>query len=155
MALTRAEYDIQYARLEKAVADLTAGGSRLQAIARAYYKIYVTASYLASKFGVVVVHNRGGRQDEKDEFTHTATVMLVQTLYDGMPHGNVQPDKAPGIGAPRLQVGEAARYVQQLQRDRVDADYGPTRVAEPYTKDQADERLKWAGDVVEALRSLL
>lgn len=155
MALTRPQYDLQFARLRKAIDALLAGGSRLHAVARGYYLVHLTASYLASSFGVVVVHKRDGRDDERDKFSHQATVSLVETLYDGMPRGNIQPGSARGIAAAKLTLREAARRVQLLQRDRVDADYGPTNIEEPYSETEAAERLNWARSVVEDLRSLL
>jgi len=45
--------------------------------------------------------------------------------------------------------------VDILQRDRKDADYGPTDALEPYTEEQADERLKWANLLVEDLMTIL
>jgi hypothetical protein len=155
MALTRAQYDIQYMRLEKAISDLKTGGSLLHAVARGYYLIHLTASYLAAKFGVVVTHASRGRERESEKFSHQATVLLVETLYKGERHGNVSPGSAPGIANATLKTRDAARHVQLLQRDREDADYGPTSVAEPYTLAEADERLNWAKTVADDLRRLL
>jgi len=47
------------------------------------------------------------------------------------------------------------RYADWLQRDRKDADYGPTDVLEPYSEQEADQRLNWASMLVEDLRKLL
>jgi hypothetical protein len=62
MALTREEYDRQVERQRKAIADLRGGGSLLHAIARAYYLVYVTASFVATHHGVEVTHSRGGKE---------------------------------------------------------------------------------------------
>jgi hypothetical protein len=42
-----------------------------------------------------------------------------------------------------------------LQRDRKYADYGYVTVLEPYDVAAADERLDWANQLLEDLRSLL
>ena len=42
-----------------------------------------------------------------------------------------------------------------LQRDRKDADYGPTKVPEPFSAEEADERIRWANMLVEDLRTIL
>jgi hypothetical protein len=156
MALTREQYDRQRARLEKAVADLRSGGSLLHAIARAYYLVYVTASYAATNHGVVVTHTRVGQQGvERDDFTHNAMADVVQALYSGNKAGRVSPGGTPGIGNGRFTEREAAKRVDLLQRDRKAADYGPTNVSEPYTLAEADERLQWANCLVEDLERLL
>lgn len=59
------------------------------------------------------------------------------------------------VGSWRLSDRQAIRYVDILQRDRKDADYGPTDALEPYTEEQADERLKWANLLVEDLMTIL
>jgi hypothetical protein len=156
MALTRDRYDLQRARLEMAVADLRAGGSLLHAIARAYYLVYVTASFAATVHGVMVTHARPGQEGvEQDDFTHNAMADVVQALYSGNKHGRVSPGSPPGIGGGHFTEREAAKHLDLLQRDRKAADYGPTNVDEPYTPEQADERLRWANMIVEDLGKLI
>ena len=156
MALTPEQYERQRTRQEKAVADLRKGGSFLHAIARAYYLVYVTASYAASRHGVVVTHSRGGQESlEKDDFSHNSLPDVVQALYSGNKHGRVSPGSTPGVGDGCFTDRDAAKKSDLLQRDRKDADYGPTMVAEPYSGTEADERLEWAKMLVEDLRKLL
>jgi hypothetical protein len=97
---------------------------------------------------------RQGQEVEIDEFTHNALSDVVSALYSGSKRGRVSPGTTPGIVG-QLTDREASRYADLLQRDRKDADYGPTEVVEPYTAEQADERLKWANMLVEDLRKIL
>ncbi len=155
MALTFEEYHRQRIRLEKAVSELRAGGSFLQAIARAYYIVHTTAAYAAAKYGVTILHIRQGREIESDAFTHNAIPDVVKALYTGNKIGSVSPGSTPGIGSGNLSAADAGQYVSRLQRDRKDADYGPTRLLEPYSEGRAVERLDWANMVVQDLDALL
>ena len=153
--LTSDEYDRQRRRLEKAIVELRSAGSLLQAIARAYYVVHATATYAAARYGVTVTHRRHGQEIESDEFTHNAIPDVVRVLYTGNKSGRVTAGSTPGIGSGHLGHGQAMRYADWLQRDRKDADYGPTDVLEPYTEQEADQRLNWASMLVEDLRKLL
>jgi hypothetical protein len=155
LPLTFEQYDRQRRRLEKAVVELRSAGSLLQAIARAYYVVHATATYAAAKYGVTVAHWRHGEEIESDDFTHNAIPDVVRVLYSGNKSGRVSPGSTPGIGSGRVGDAQAVRYAESLQRDRKDADYGPTEALEPYTEEQADQRLSWANILVEDLRKLL
>jgi len=152
--LSRDEYDRQRQRLKKAILDLRRGGSLLHAIARAYYIVYLTASYAAHKFGVTAPYFRKLQGSRSNQFTHTSIAAVIHVLYTGNRSGGISPGSAPGIVG-LLSHGEASRYAERLQRDRLDADYGPTQALEPYDELQADERLEWANMIVEDLRRIL
>jgi hypothetical protein len=156
VALNRDEYERQIERQERAVVDLRAGGSLLHAVARAYYLVYVTASYVATVHGVTATHVRQGKVvTEADDFSHNTIPDVVEALYSGNKRGRVSPGSTPGIGAGNFTDREAAKKADLLQRDRKDADYGPTLVPEPYSPNQADERIRWAHMLVGDLRKLL
>lgn len=155
LRLTFEQYERQRQRLEKAVVELRSSGSLLQAIARAYYVVHATATYVAAKYGVTVAHRRHGEEVESDDFTHNAIPDVVRVLYSGNKSGKVSPGSTPGIGSGRISDAQAVRYAESLQRDRKDADYGPTEALEPYSEEQADQRLIWANILVEDLRKLL
>lgn len=152
--LTRAEYDRQFARIERAVTDLRAGGSRLHAVARAYYLVHVTATFAGHYYGLAVHVRRDGQPTEIAEFSHNMMPDVVAALYRGSRSGAVLPGSTPGI-AGVLTDAQAIRYTDMLQTDRKAADYGPTDAAEPYDDDQTDERLKWAKTLSEDLRKIL
>lgn len=80
---------------------------------------------------------------------------VVRVLYTGNRSGSVGPGSHSGIVGARLHEREAARYVNQLHLDRLRADYGPTDSAEPYTAEQADERLHWANLLILDVRKLV
>ena len=149
LPLTLEQYERQRQRLEKAVVDLRSAGSLLQAIARAYYVVHATATYAAAKYNVTVAHRRHGEEVESDDFTHNAIPDVVRVLYSGNKSGKVSPGSTPGIGSGRIGDAQAVRYAESLQRDRKDADYGPTEALEPYSEEQADQRLRWAKILVE------
>jgi hypothetical protein len=130
-------------------------GSFLRAIARAYYIVYATAAYAAAKYGVTILHTRQGREIESDEFTHNAIADVVKALYTGNKVGNITPGSTPEIGSGNLSARDAAEYVSRLQRDRKDADYGPTKMLEPYSESRAIERLGWANMVAQDLEALI
>ena len=153
-ALTLEEYQRQRARLEKAVSELRAGGSFLQAIARAYYIVHATVAYAAAKHGITIVHTRQGHEVEEDVFTHNSIPDVLKALYTGNKSGRVRPGSTPGIGSGKLSARTAERFVDMLQRDRKYADYGPTRVLEPYSESVAGERLDWAHLIVQDLGAL-
>jgi hypothetical protein len=155
LPLTFEQYERQRRRLEKAVGELRSAGSLLHAIARAYYVVHATATYAAAKYGVTIAHRRHGEEIESDDFTHNAIPDVVRVLYSGNKSGRVSPGSTPGIGSGRVGDAQAVRYAESLQRDRKDADYGPTEALEPYTEEQADQRLTWANILVEDLRKLL
>lgn len=157
MVKTREEYDRQFERLAKAIAALKSDGCYLHAIARAYYQVHLTASYAAYKRGARIERSdrHSGTTLYQSDYSHNEMPDLVHALYEGQRHGRVIPGSGSGITKTKMAPSEAARRADQLQRDRKDADYGPTLVAEPYTAPQADERLEWANLLVEDLRRLI
>ncbi len=67
----------------------------------------------------------------------------------------MNPGSTPGIGAGRMSEREAVRHMNDLQRDRKYADYGPTEKQELYGKAKTDERLNLTNLLAEDLRTLL
>lgn len=155
MALSEEQYRVQRARQEKAVVDLRVGGSLLHAVARAYYLVYITASYVGSRHGLEVTHSRGTETIDRDDFTHNAIPDVIQALYSGQKRGKVSPGNSPGIGSGHFTDRDAGKKADLLQRDRKDADYGPTKVLEPYSESEADERIDWANWLIKDLETLL
>ncbi len=156
MALTREQFDLQRVRLDRAVRDLRTGGSLLHAIARGYYLIYVTVTYVANKHGVTFIQMRPFRSGiESDNFSHNSIGDVVQVLYTGNKRGRVSPGQTPGIGSGHFSDRDAAKAVDLLQRDQKAADYGPTKLLEPYTAAEADVRLSWAKNLCEDLEGLM
>jgi hypothetical protein len=153
--LTTDEYERQKRRVEAAITLLRSGGSRFQAIGRAYFLVHLMASYAAAKHGVTVKHEKHGRKVELDHFTHNVMPDVVKALYSGNASGRVTPGSTPGIGAGNLTERQAMRYAELLQRDRKDVDYGPTDELEPYTEHQTDERLRWAAMIADDLRKIV
>jgi hypothetical protein len=151
--LSQDEYERQKQRMESAVRILRDAGARLQAIGRAYFLVHLVASYAAAKHGVTVRGPKPGRK--VGHFTHNAIPDVVKVLYTGNGSARVLPGSTPGIGTGNLTEREAARYVDLLQRDRKDVDYGPTDDLEPYTAAQTDERLRWAALLVDDLRTIV
>ena len=115
----------------------------------------VSTAYVAAKYGVTIFHTRQGHEIEEEVFTHNSIPDVVKALYTGNKSGRVQPGSTPGIGSGNLSAAAAERYVDLLQRDRKDADYGPTKLLEPYSESRAVERLNWAYLVVQDLGALL
>ena len=152
--LTRAEYDRQFERIERAITDLRVGGSRLHAIARAYYLVHLTATFVGHHYGLVVRVRRDGQTTEIAEFSHNVVPDVVAALYRGSRSGAVLPGSTPGIVGV-LTDSQAVRYADMLQTDRKAADYGPTDAAEPYDDAQTDERLDWAKNLAADLRKIL
>lgn len=140
-------------RLENAADLLRSGGALLQAIARRYYLVYTYAVQAAEKHNVTF--RRGADEDSSRAVSHNVLPDLVRALYEGQNSGPVL-GGGPGIvRIGRLNHDAAYRYALLLQRDRKAADYGYVRVREPYGIVMADERLRWARNLVEDLRSLL
>ena len=115
MALSREEYDRQIERQRRAISVLRDGGSLLHAVARAYYLVYVTASFVATHHGVEVTHSRSGREVvDRDDFTHNALPNVVEALYSGNEHGRVSPGSTPGIGNGHFTDRDAAKKTDLL-----------------------------------------
>ena len=132
------------------------GNRLLQSVARAYYVVYVTASYAAGKHGLKVTHRRGGQKIVDQKFSHNEFVDVVWALYTGNKRGNVQdPGGSPGPTSAHYNGEEAYRQANDLYHMRVEADYGPTISAEPYTRAEADIMLKIAKNLAEDLERLL
>ncbi len=153
---TRAEYDTLRKRLEDARDTLRAGNSLLQSVARAYYVLYLVASYAAGKQGVEVTHRRGGRAVTGQDFSHYEFVDVVWALYDGTKRGNVSnPGSSPGIISAHYNEKQAYRKADALFQARIEADYGPSTSAEPYTAAEVDELLETAKYLIEDLERLI
>ena len=143
-------------RLEAAVTALQASGCYLQAIARKYYVAYTTAKYVAIVHGVSAVHARNKGNFQSQDFRHNEMADLVRSLYTGLRRGTVvDVGDCHGITEAKLSDGEAWRIIEVLQADRKLADYGPGTTQEPYSEQQAKERLKKAQTLTEDLRKLL
>jgi hypothetical protein len=153
MTMTHEEFSALAERLDKAATVLRAGDSRLQAIARRYYLAYTYALQAAKKQGVQF--RRGAETDDDRQPTHQALPNIVRALYTGQNSGPVL-GGGPGITrAGRLSDEQAYTYADFLQKDRKRADYGYGTIPEPYDIITADERLSWANQLVEDLRTLL
>jgi hypothetical protein len=142
-------------RLERASTALRERGCLLQSIARRYYVIHATAMHLAAKLGIVPPHRRGSDRFADERFSHNELPDVVCVLYTGLRRGGIAPGKHAGIVGAVLREAEAARYVNELQRDRKHADYEHIDTVEPYGTAAADARLRWADDVISDLRLLL
>ena len=155
MVTTRDDYDRQFERLQIAIDALLKAGCYLHAIARAYSQVHLTAEYAAFLSDMTIERRRQGESQYQSDYSHNEMADVIRSLYDGQRHGKVVPGTGSGITSSTYTPIEAAKKMDQLQRDRKDADYGPTAVLEPYTADQAGERLKWAKTLVEDLRRLI
>jgi hypothetical protein len=160
VSLTQTQFDALCERLDRASTTLRNSGSFLQAIARRYYLVRTIAEYAALRHGVTVAHrDRHGNDVESGDFSHNAIPDLIRTLYTGMRSGNVGPPKTDytGLVGTRLRERDAVTYANRLQIDRKWADYGYTDEVEPYSAEQAEERLNWANflaeDLLKALRA--
>jgi hypothetical protein len=154
--MTRKEYETITARLEAAVATLRANGCLLQALARKYYVVYITATYAAVVNGLEVTHSDGRRSFASQKFHHNEMADVIRSLYTGHKRGTVTNTGAcPGIVGANLSDGDAWRFVEVLQQARKIADYGPGEVLEPFTEAQVDERLQKAAAMVEDLRKII
>jgi hypothetical protein len=153
---SRAEFDALRSRLADARDTLLAGNRLLQSVARAYYVVYATASYAAGKHGLKVTHRRGGEKSVDQKFSHNEFVDVVWALYTGNKRGNVlDPGGSPGPTSAHYDGAEAYRQANNLYLRRIEADYGPTASAEPYTRAEVDAMLKTAKNLTEDLERLL
>ena len=153
---SRAEFDALRSRLMDARDTLRAGNRLLQSVARAYYVVYVTASYAAGKHGVKATHWRGRKEIVDQKFSHNEFVDVVWALYTGNKRGNVQhPGGSPGPTSAHYNGTEAYQQANKLYHIRVEADYGGSLCVEPYTRDRIDELLKTATKLTEDLERLL
>jgi hypothetical protein len=153
---SRAEFDALRSRLMDARDTLLAGNRPLQSVARAYYVVYVTASYAAGEHGVKVTHRRDGAKIVDQKFSHSEFVDVVWALYTGNKRGNVQdPGGSPGPTSAHYEGTQAYRQANDLYLVRIEADYGPTASAEPYARTEVDAMLKIAQNLTEDLERLL
>ncbi|HEY1428751.1 MAG TPA: hypothetical protein VGF18_04215 [Candidatus Tumulicola sp.] len=153
--MTRRQFDVQTERLTQAVKALRDSRCYLQAIARAYYVVYCTATYVGAELGLRVAHHHQGKSLYQGTFTHNEAVDLVMALYEGQNSGNIEAGNATGVTGARLSPSDAAKQTNALQKARKLADYGPTNVVEPFSAAQADEYLTWSDDISHDLRTLL
>lgn len=153
---TRTEYDALRKRLEGARNTLRAGNSLLQSVARAYYVVYVVASFAAGRQNVEVTHWRSGRLKTEKNFSHNEFVDVVWALYSGMKRGNVSnPGSSPGITSAHYGEKQAYRKADALFQARIEADYGPSSSAEPYTASEVDRLLETAKYLIDDLERLI
>jgi hypothetical protein len=153
---TRPEVDKLRVRLEDARDTLRSGGRLLQSIARAYYVVYVIASFAAGKHGVRTTHLRGRNQIVGQDFRHTELPAVVFALYTGLKKDSIEdPGGSPGIGSGNYDEHKAYRHVNALVQLRFEADYGPARTVEPYGMAEADGWLRIAANLTQDLESIL
>jgi hypothetical protein len=153
---TREEYDVLCKRLQNASDTLRSGNSLLQSVARAYYVVYVVGSYAAGTQGVKVTHRRAGELVTEQDFSHYEFVDVVWALYTGNKRGKVSdPGASPGIRSAHYEEREAYRNANALFQARIEADYGPSTSAEPYTAAEVDRLLETAKYLVEDLERLI
>jgi len=153
---TRAEYGALRQRLEVARDTLRAGNSLLQSAARAYYVVYVVASYAAGQHAVEVTHWRRGKLKTEKNFSHYEFVDVVWALYSGTKRGNVSnPGSSPGITSAHYDEKQAYRKADSLLQARIEADYGPSTFAEPYTGAEVDRLLQTAKCLIEDMERLI
>ena len=152
---TQTEFDVLRARLARGRDTLRNGGALLQSVARAYYLVYVTASFLAGKYGVTAIRKSVNASNEQ-QFSHSELPALVYALYSGNKRETVQNvGSTPGIVSGTFDENLAYRKADALMRARVIADYGPTETVEPYGVALADSLLNIAQHLVEDLETLL
>ncbi len=153
---SEAEFGALRARLEGARDTLRRDGRLLQSIARAYYVVYAVASFAAGKHGVKATHVRDRELVVDQAFSHTELPAVVYTLYTGLKKETIsEPGDSPGIGAGNYDEREAYRQAGRLVQLRLEADYGPSDVAEPYDTRQADSWLLVARNLTQDLESSL
>ncbi len=132
------------------------GGRLLQSIARAYYVVYVVASFAAGKHGVRVSRTRGRKQTVGQDFRHTELPAVVFSLYTGLKRDSIEdPGGSPGIGSGNYDEHTAYRHVNSLVQLRFEADYGPARAVEPYGMAEANGWLRVAANLTQDLESVL
>jgi hypothetical protein len=153
---TRDEFDALRKRLEHARDTLRAGNCRLQSVARAYYIVFVTASFAAKTYDVRATHWRDRKRVTNQDFRHNDLPDVVYALYCGGKRGNISdPGGSPGIGSGNYKEHEAYRNADALYQMRILADYGPTTVPEPYTAAEAEMLMETANKLTEDLERLL
>jgi len=153
---TRAEFDALRKRLENARDTLRAGSCLLQSVARAYYMVFVTASFAAKKYDVKATHWRERKRVSNHDFSHNELPDVVYALYCGGKRGNISdPGGSPGIGSGNYTEHEAYRNCDALYQMRILADYGPSIAPEPYSATEADSMLETANKLTEDLERLL
>jgi hypothetical protein len=131
-------------------------GRLLQAIARAYYVVYVLASFTGGKYGVKATHIRGRERVVDRRFSHSELPAVVYALYSGLKKETVtDPGSTPGIGSGNYDEREAYRQADRLVQLRFEADYGPGVIGEPYDSLQADAWLMVAKKLTQDLESVL
>ena len=136
---TRAEFDVLRQRLETARDTLRRNGSLLQSVARAYYVVYTLASFAGGKHGVKATHMRAGERVADQDFSNTELPSLVYALYTGLKKETVtDPGSSPGIGSGNYTERDAYRQANILVQIRMEADYGPSAVLEPYDLAKTD-----------------
>lgn len=149
------QYGALRGRLILARDSLDAVGQRLQAIARAYYAVYALACHLAGKFGVLATHARAGERVTDCDFSHVEIPDVVYALYTGNKRGNVtDPGSSPGIGSGIYSDQEAYRNLNTLMQIRIEADYGPSVVHEPYDAAQTGRWLEMSKGLMRDLETL-
>lgn len=150
------EFDALRDRLQSAREALRSGGAGLQSVARGYYVVFALASFLAGKYEIRASHVRNGVPVTDQNFSHAELPSLVYTLYSGNKRETIRhPGSTPGIGAGRYDADGAYRNADKLMRARLEADYGPSRSAEPYGMARIDAWLTLADDLIRDLETLL
>jgi hypothetical protein len=150
------EFDALRERLAKARDALRQDQQLLQSGARAYYVVYAVASFAAGRHGVKATHVRGGQRVTDQDFSHNEIPDVVHALYTGGKRGNIsEPGSSPGIGSGNYIDYEAYRNTIALYQVRLEADYGPTPVPEPYPATQVDGWMTMANLLTQDLESLL
>ena len=153
---TRAEFDTLRKRLENARDALRAGNCLLQSLARAYYIVFVTASFAAKKYDIKATHWRERERVTNQDFSHNELPDVVYALYCGGKRGNISdPGSSPGIGSGNYTEHEAYRNSDTLYLMRIEADYGPSIALEPYSAAKADSTLEMANKLTDDLERLL
>jgi hypothetical protein len=153
---SRSEFDVLRKRLEVARDALRRESCLLQSVARAYYVVYVLASFVGGKHGVMATHTRGGERVTDQDYSHTEFPALVYALYTGLKKQTItNPGSSPGIGSGNYTEREAYRQAGILVQMRMEADYGPSIAAEPYGAAEADAWLAVAKNLAEDLERVL
>lgn len=152
---TAHEFDMLRSRLERARDLLRAGGAFLQSVARAYYVLYALASFLSGKYGIHAVRMRSRDKVMDQRFSHMELPALVYALYSANKKDSVQ-----DVECARHRFGSVrrARGIPKGERpcaDAIQADYGPSTSAEPYSMAQTDAALATAQKIVQDLETLL
>ncbi len=153
---TKAEFDALRQRLERARDTLRCDGQLLQSVARAYYVVYVLASFAAGKYGVKATHARSGEIVIDQDFSHNELPDVVYALYTGGKRGTItDPGGSPGIGSGNYDDRGAYRNTRTLYLMRLEADYGGKLLVEPYPTAKVDEWLTMAKNLAQDLETIL